>query len=122
LVTRAPCSSGPGRIGRAPAGLLGGYGAEALGEAAAALVGGDGHGFVVGGSEAFAPRIGEKLLDPEGGAADRPAGGAPRSGQRQGGDEGALDLLVPAVGAAGAAWDGLEIEQGSEGFERILAG
>jgi hypothetical protein len=96
--------------------------AQALGEAAAALVGGDRQRLGAGGGEAFAAGGGEQLGHPELGLADGAGGGAVGAGQRQGGDEGALDLGVPAVGAGGAAGDGGEIEEGAERFERVPAG
>jgi hypothetical protein len=66
--------------------------------------------------------VGDQLGDSEGRLGDGPAGGAVGAGEREGGDVGALDLAVPAVGAVGAARDRLEIEQGAEGFEGVLAG
>src|SRR5205085_506825 len=121
---RAGAGGGPRvwRIGRTPAGLLLGDGAQALGEAAAALVGGDLHRLGTGGGEALAARAGEQLGHPELGLADRSGGGAVGAGEGQGGDEGALDVRGPAVGAVGLARDGLEIEQGAEGLERVFAG
>jgi hypothetical protein len=60
--------------------------------------------------------VGDQLGDSEGRLGDGPAGGAVGAGEREGGDVGALNLAVPAVGAVGAARDRLEIEQGAEGF------
>jgi len=48
--------------------------------------------------------------------------GPDRAGQRIEGDEGALELRVPAVGAVHPARDGLEIEEGAELLERVRAG
>lgn len=112
----------PGRFGRAPAGLFTGDGAKALGKAVAALVGGDGKRFLAGGGEALALRMVEKLLHAERRLADGAAGGAVGPGERQGRDIGALHLRIPAVGAGGAAGDGIEIEKGAEGGERVLSG
>jgi hypothetical protein len=79
------------------------------------------HGALAGGQEGgIAPGLLE-LFEAVGGAADGEGGLARGAGDREGGDEGALDLGSPAADA-GAARDGGEIEQVAEGGERIVAG
>lgn len=119
VTSGGPC---PGRFGRAPIGLFRGDGAEALGQAAAAFVGGHGERLFAGGAEAFAAFMLQELGDAVSGLADRAAGGAIVSGQREGGDIGALHLRIPAVGALRITGNGVEIEEGAEGGERVLAG
>ena len=117
----AACGVAPGRARRAP--LCGGRdGAEALGEAQAPVPGEPGQSAVPGGEEAFIALRPPELLGAERGLADRLGGLADRAGGGKRGDEDALHLRVPTVGAGLAARDGLELEQVGISGERILAG
>jgi hypothetical protein len=87
----------------------------------AAFLGGLRHRLVPGGVEAFGALRLAQLVGAELRLADGAGGAARGAGDGERGDEGALKLARPAVGAR-ATRDGIEIEQVAEIGELILAG
>lgn len=119
---RARGGAAPRRGGRLPGGGLAGDDADARGESAATGLAGDRHRLVAGGAEAFGALGAQQLVDAELRLPHRGGGAALRAGNRQGGDEGALALRIPAVDALLLARDGREIEQVAEIGEVAGAG
>jgi hypothetical protein len=111
----------PGEAGAAAGagGLASGGGEEVVGAADPLALLVDLHRRGAGGEEAFIALDLAELSDSIGRALDEGAGLALRAGDGEGGDEGALDVGSPAVGAGDAARDGFEIEQVAEAGEPL---